>query len=163
MSPIGGPELVFLGAPNQHRRKRIELDVHYDFPIFISAPDPPIMKSCMPNWEPMRVGQSDSVRCSAFNHLNGLFDCGALVWRNENVDVVRHDHEGVQFVKSAIPTLQNLLKNNLRSFWLCENGTPFPGITRDKINTGLANSPDNPAHSRGQGLKPFWTGSLCRG
>ena len=92
----------------------ILLDVPLTAPIFFSVSHPTVMKPCMPYGKCLRLFKAHPVRRSALDHLYRLLNCYCLPRRQQDMQMIRHQHKRVQLVKSPVPATQNLLDNNIR-------------------------------------------------
>jgi hypothetical protein len=64
------------------------------------------------------------------------------------MQMIRHQHKGMQLVKPAIPATHDLFDNNIRQGRVDEERMLLPGISRHEIGACLVNAPCNPAHIR---------------
>ena len=73
--------------------------------------------------------------------------------------MVRHQHELVQLVETAVPAASQLLNNNFSNSLLTENIPPLPGVRGNEVDASLVNSANDVTHRSLQGLKPLARGS----
>jgi hypothetical protein len=64
------------------------------------------------------------------------------------MQMIRHQHKGMQLVKSTVPATNNLLNNNIGHDGVDEKRMFQPGIGRHKVDACLPNPPGNPSHIR---------------
>jgi hypothetical protein len=115
----------------------ILLDIRFRLPELLRISDPPIVEATMPDAEGLWLLDSDSVRRTALNHLNRFFNRCIVSRRKKYVQMFRHQHKGVQFVKAAITARNNLLDDNVCQNTVDENCVSFSGVRRHKVDTGL--------------------------
>jgi hypothetical protein len=60
--------------------------------------------------------------------------------------VIRHQHEGVQFIQPSVSASRNLFDDNVRQYSVDEKRVPFPSVCRHKIDAGLSDAPRDLRH-----------------
>src|ERR1017187_5156518 len=118
------------------------------------------MKPSMPNGKFLRPFNAHSVRRSALDHLHRLLNCCCLTWRQQHMQMIRHQYKSVQLVKSPIPAIQNLLDDDICQDRVDEERMLLPGIGRHKIDACLANPPAILPTSAPPGAKAPWNQAL---
>jgi len=73
----------------------------------------------------------EAVRESAFDELDGSFEGDAL-WGEEQVDVVGHDDEGVEFVVAFAAVALERVEKKLGVGRLLEEAAAIPGLGADE-------------------------------
>jgi hypothetical protein len=126
----------------------ILLNVRFRLPELFRVPDPPIVEAAMLDWEGLRPLDSDPVGRTAFDHLHRFFNRCLVTWREQYMQMLRHQRERVQFVESKIAARNNLLHNSACQDVVDEKGVSFPSICRHKVDTGLPNATRDFRHSR---------------
>src|ERR1700676_1153604 len=120
------------------------------------------MKASMPNGKFVWPFNPDPVRRTAFDHLHRLLNCCRLPWRQQDMQMIRHQHKTMQLVKSAIPAAQNLFDNDIRQGRVDEERMLLPGIGRHKIDACLPTPPCDPSTSAPSGAKAPLNRALFR-
>jgi hypothetical protein len=77
------------------------------------------------------------------DHLHRFLDGGGFARRQKNVQMVGHEHKGVQPVKSAVSTVQELFEEDLGDFGFAKQRASLPRVSGDKVDPSLVDSPDD--------------------
>ena len=93
----------------------------------VSVAHATVGKAALPDGE---VG-FEAVGESAFDELDGSFE-GDDLWGEEQVDVVRHDHEGVEFVVPFAAVVLEGVEKELGVGRLLEEAAAIPGLSADE-------------------------------
>ena len=122
--------------------------------IFSTIPDPPIMKSRLP-YRPLEMQfLTDPSRRSALNHLHGFFQACCFSGCEQNMQMVRHQYKLMEFTKSAIPAVHQLLNHDISHSLPAKKFSALPGMSGYKVDASLVNPAHDAAHVDLQGLKP---------
>src|SRR5579863_7232088 len=101
----------------------------------------------MPDWEGLRPLDSDPVGRTAFDHLHRFFNRCLVTWCEKYMQMLRHQRERVQFVKSTITARYNLLDDSVCQDVVDEKRVSFPGVCRHKVETALPDASRDLRHS----------------
>jgi hypothetical protein len=146
--PIRRRKSIILGSFDQLCFYGILLNVPFASPIFFNISHPTIMKSRMPNRKLLRLFNPDPMRRTALDHLHCFLNCCCLSRRQQNMQMIRHQHKSMQLVKPSIPATYNLFDDDIRQDRVDKEWMFLPRIGRHKIDACLPNPPSDPSHIR---------------